>query len=159
MAMSNEFAERDSATPWPDRHAATALSRLEDDLASVVEALALAGIKRCEWCRRFFRSTEPGELFEYRSTVCYGCVAAWWPVRAHELAAVDREKMEAKLAGWLRRYHRARTVKNPTAISEKPPGTFRIVMSCLECRSSGGALADRCRYCDGMGSVGLIFPG
>ena len=38
--------------------------RVEHDLRDVIDALALLGIKRCSQCRQFFRSADPGALFD-----------------------------------------------------------------------------------------------
>ncbi len=55
------------------------LARVEHDLKDVIGALALLGVKRCSQCKQFFRSADPGALFDYGQFVCYTCVPDWWP--------------------------------------------------------------------------------
>ncbi len=54
------------------------LVRVEHDLSDVISALALLGVKRCSQCQQFFRSADPGALFENGHIVCYKCIPDWW---------------------------------------------------------------------------------
>src|SRR3984893_14883820 len=81
------------------------LSRVEHDLNDLIGAMALLGIKRCSQCRQFFRSAEPGALFDCEQLVCYKCIPDWWSSFSMRLAVTDRERTEGKLASWLRKYH------------------------------------------------------
>src|SRR5580693_8408776 len=87
------------------------VSRVEHDLNDLVEALALLGVKRCSQCRQFFRSAEPGALFDCGQVVCYKCIPDWWASYSQRLGVTDREQTEGKLASWLRKHHRAEVVK------------------------------------------------
>ena len=134
------------------------LSELEQDVKALISALALLGVKRCAWCRQFFRSSEPGALFENGEIVCYECIPDWWASRSPTLGIVEREKIEGKLSSWLRRYHRAEVVKE---IPENARNTaaFQIVTTCGECRGVGKLLeGERCRFCSGNGTVWIVVP-
>jgi len=102
------------------------VSRIEHDLDDLVGALALLGVKRCSQCRQFFRSAEPGALFEWGSIVCYKCIPEWWSFTSQRLNVADREKAEGKLASWLRKHHRAEVVKEAQGRRPTPaPSNFR----------------------------------
>lgn len=58
--------------------------RMQHDLSDVIAALALLGVKRCSQCKQFFRSADPGALFENGQTVCYPCVPEWWSSRSSQ---------------------------------------------------------------------------
>jgi hypothetical protein len=135
------------------------LAHVEHDLNDVIAALALLGVKRCSQCKQFFRSSEPGTLFDYGQLVCYECVPTWWPKLSAQLNVVDREKIEGKLSAWLRKYQRAEVVKQ---IPGKVPDTttaFQIVAKCLECSGSGKLMeGERCRFCNGLGTVRIVVP-
>src|SRR5450755_4458338 len=87
------------------------LSHVEHDLNDVIAALALLGVKRCSQCKQFFRSSEPGALFENGHTVCYKCIPEWWTESSQRLNVAERERLEGKLASWLRKHHNAEVVK------------------------------------------------
>jgi hypothetical protein len=134
------------------------VSRVEHDVDDLIGALALLGVKRCSQCRQFFRSAEPGALFEGGQSVCYKCIPGWWPSFSSRMSVTDREQIEGKLASWLRKYHRAEVVKEPPG---KVPDTgnveFQMIARCLECAGSGKLMeGERCRFCNGSGTVRIV---
>ena len=135
------------------------LEGVERNLNDLVQGLSLLGIKRCLWCRKFYRA-EPGALFAGAGgLVCFECIPAWWPARREELSCGDRQKTETNLVFWLRSFHNARSFNG----SGKPAGQhavkFELVASCLECRGTGTYMGDkRCRHCAGPGSVRVVVP-
>ena len=135
------------------------LTKIQQDVNAVVEALALLGIKRCCQCQQFFRCSEPGALFDYGKLVCYACVPDWWATSSR-LSVDEREKLEAKLSSWLRKYHGAEIVKQETGKrTEIAPEHFQIVVRCNECLGSGKLLeGERCRFCNGFGTVRIVVP-
>jgi hypothetical protein len=132
------------------------LSRIEHDLHDLIDGLALLGVKRCSQCKQFFRSADPGALFDYGKLVCFGCIPEWWSSQSGQLSVTNREEIEAKLAAWLRKYHRAEVMKE--APEKLPASTeFQIVTTCRECRGSGKLLeGERCRFCSGLGTVWIV---
>jgi len=136
------------------------LGNLEHDVNDVVDALALLGIKRCSQCRKFFRWSEPGALFDHGALVCYVCVADWWQTLSEQISVLEREKAEAKLSSWLRKYHNAEVIREDRQKSANAaPTEFEIVVHCTECRGSGKLLeGERCRFCNGFGTVRVAVP-
>jgi len=142
-----------SESSCPDR-----LSDIERDVKDLIGALVQLGVKRCSQCKQFFRSSDPGALFENGEIVCYSCIPNWWSSRSPELSIADRNKIEAKLSSWLRRYHRAEVLKE---VPEHAPDTaaLQIVTTCSECRGEGKLLeGERCRFCNGRGTVWIVVP-
>jgi hypothetical protein len=144
----------------PEDQVTDILARVEHNLNDLVQGLSLLGVKRCSWCKRFFRSSDPGALFSSgRELVCLGCIPAWWPSRREQLSCEDIQKAEGSLVFWLRGHHNAYLQKNSRKPNEGQPVKFELVASCLECRGSGTLMGDRrCRYCDGPGAVRVIVP-
>lgn len=136
------------------------LSRVEHDLNDLIGALALLGVKRCSLCRQFFRCADPGALFDYGQLVCYGCIPNWWSSLSIRVGVKDRERTEGKLASWLRKYHRAEVVKEtPGKVTDTSNAEFQIVAQCLECAGSGKLMeGERCRFCNGVGTVRIVVP-
>ena len=136
------------------------LSRVEHDVSDLIGALALLGVKRCSQCRQFFRSAEPGALFDCGELVCYTCVPQWWSSSSRRLGVADRERTEGKLASWLRKYHRAEVVKEtPGKVLDTSNIEFQIIAKCLECSGSGKLMeGERCRFCNGAGTVRIVVP-
>jgi hypothetical protein len=136
------------------------LSHVEHDLNDVIDALALLGVKRCSQCKQFFRASDPGTLFDYGKLVCYDCISTWWPSLSAQINVVDREKLEGKLSAWLRKYHRAKIVKEtPGKVLDTSNAEFQIVAKCLECGGSGKLMeGERCRFCSGFGAVRIVVP-
>ena len=135
------------------------LSRIEHDFNDLVEALALLGVKRCFRCRHFFKSSNPGSLFDYGRLVCFTCIPDWWSAQSAQLGVVEREKIEAKLSAWLRKFHRAEIVKEIREGVEAEDHEFQIVTGCFECRGSGKLMeGERCRFCNGLGTVRIVVP-
>ena len=135
-----------------------AISHIEQDVNGLVGALALLGVKRCSQCRQFFRCADPGVLFDYGKVICFGCIPEWWSSQSGQISIASREEIEGKLASWLRKYHRAEVVKE--APEKLPDATeFQIVTTCRECRGSGKLLeGERCRFCNGLGTVWIVVP-
>jgi hypothetical protein len=136
------------------------LARVEHDLNDLIDALALLGVKRCSQCRRFFRSADPGALFDCGQLVCYGCIPDWWPSLSTQLGIAERERIEGKLASWLRKHHQAEVVKaTPGTVLDTANAEFQIVARCLECSGSGKLMeGERCRFCNGLGTVRIVVP-
>ena len=149
MRQELQSATAQAGSPDPAEHSLFEnLSRVQRDLNDVMGALALLGVKRCSQCRQFFRSANPGELFDCGEIVCYGCVPTWWTSQSVRLGIADRERTEGKLASWLRKYHRAEVVND---------AEFQIVAKCLECAGSGKLMeGERCRFCNGLGTVRIV---
>lgn len=136
------------------------VSRIEHDLNDLIGALALLGVKRCSQCRQFFRSAEPGALFEAGQIVCYKCIPDWWSSASRRLGVTDRERTEGKLASWLRKYHCAEVVKEtPGKVPDTSNVEFQMIAKCLECSGSGKLMeGERCRFCNGAGTVRILVP-
>jgi hypothetical protein len=136
------------------------LTPVEHDLNDVIDALALLGVKRCSQCKHFVRASEPGALFDYGKLVCYDCISKWWPPMSAQLNIADRESIEAKLAAWLRKYHRAEIVKEtPGKLLDTTNAELAIVAKCVECSGSGRLMeGERCRFCGGFGTVRIVVP-
>jgi len=136
-----------------------ALDHIEHDVSDLVEALSLLGIKRCGQCRKFFRVTEPGALFDSGELVCYACLPEWWSSVSERTRVQDREKLEGRLSSWLRKYHHAEVVREETGKADITDDRFQLVVHCNECRGSGKLLeGERCRFCNGLGTVRLVAP-
>ena len=111
--LANGHPQAGPHGPGEDSLFAT-LARVERDLSDLIEGLALLGVKRCSQCRKFFRSADPGALFDYGQLVCYGCIPDRWSSMSMQLNVSDRERTEGKLASWLRKHHQAEVVKTNT---------------------------------------------
>jgi len=141
----------------PERTANESLEHLQAELNHFAEGLALLGAKRCSRCRRFFRSADPGALFHFEDLVCFGCIHEWWPQRCAEFSVEDREKAEGRLVYWLKEYHHAKVVKQPARLPESNAEEFQLVATCGECHGTGSLAGnERCRYCDGRGSLWVV---
>jgi hypothetical protein len=136
------------------------LARFGQDLDDLIGALALLGVRRCSQCKQFFRSADPGALFDCGQLICYGCVPDWWHSLSAPNTVVDRARIEGKLASWLRKYHRAEVVKGaPDKTRDATDAEFQIVAKCLECGGSGKLMeGERCRFCNGFGTVRVVVP-
>ena len=145
---------------WPIVPCSKVVSRVEHDLNDLIGALALLGVKRCSQCRQFFRSAEPGALFDCGQIVCYKCIPDWWSSSSRRLGVTDRERIEGKLASWLRKYHRAEVVKEtPGKVPDTINIEFQMIAKCLECAGSGKLMeGERCRFCNGAGTVRIVVP-
>jgi hypothetical protein len=134
------------------------MARVEHDLRDVIDALALLGIKRCSQCRQFFRGADPGALFDCEKLVCYKCIPDWWSSSSIRLSIADRERIEGKLASWLRKYHHAEVMKEtPGKVPDNSNIEFQMIARCLECSGSGKLMeGERCRFCNGAGTVRIV---
>jgi hypothetical protein len=134
------------------------LTQTQHELNDVINALALLGVKRCSQCKQFFSSADPGALFGNGNFVCYGCVPEWWHSLSSEIDITEREKLETKLSAWLRKYHGAHIVKEEKGKApEVSPLEFQLVVHCSECGGSGKLLqGERCRFCNGFGTVWIV---
>jgi hypothetical protein len=134
-----------------------ALARHELDLARLKDALALLGVCPCSRCQKFHRSTEAGALFDAGELICYSCLREWWPQRSAQLSPKEHQDLEGKLVFWLRDYHHAELFKDPAKLPDPALQELNMVANCLECRGTGKIMGDeRCRYCDGRGTVWVI---
>ncbi len=136
------------------------LSHIEHDVNDLIAALALLGVKRCSRCRQFFRCADPGALFDSGELVCYDCIPDWWTLRSTQIGVADREQIEGKLASWLRKHHRGEVVKEtPGKVFDAANAAFQIVAKCVECAGSGKLMeGERCRFCNGLGTVRVVVP-
>jgi len=133
------------------------LARHQLELDRMKDALALLGVNACTRCRKFVRRSDPGALFDAGELVCYGCIREWWPERSAQLGVPERESLEGKLVFWLRDFHRAETFKDPAKLPDASQQELHIVANCLECRGTGKSMGeDRCRFCEGRGTVWVI---
>jgi len=132
------------------------LAGLERDLERLTTGVSLLGIKPCCWCKKFFRTSEPGALFEAGAVVCYGCIHDWWTHQSTELSLKQRELFEYELKNWLVRCHHGEVIKNPDKLLKDPPAKLQIVVSCYECGATGNLSTERCRFCDGRGTVWVV---
>jgi hypothetical protein len=133
------------------------LARQALEIARLRDALGLLGVSACSWCKKFWRRTDPGALFDAGELICYGCIHEWWPRHGEQLSSKDRENLEGKLVFWLRDYHHAETFKDPAKLPESELQELHIVATCLECRGTGKSLGqDSCRFCEGRGTVWVI---
>jgi hypothetical protein len=136
------------------------LEQMQRDLNDVIKALALLSVKRCSYCKQFFNCSEPGALFDYGQLICYGCIPDWWHSLSAQMSVADREKLEASLSGWLKKYHEAGVIREEHGKPmQSNPQEFRIAVHCTECRGSGKLLeGERCRFCKGLGTVWIVAP-
>jgi hypothetical protein len=157
--LSNELSQIGTPDPVENSLFET-MVRVEHDLSDVISALALLGVKRCSQCKQFFRSADPGALFENGHIVCYQCIPDWWSSFSARLGIADRERIEAKLASWLRKHHRGEVVKEtPGKVLDTSNAEFQIVAKCAECAGSGKLMeGERCRFCNGFGTVRIVVP-
>jgi hypothetical protein len=157
--IGNGSSQAGTHAPAEEPLSAT-LARVEHDVNDLICALGLLGVKRCSRCRHFFRCTDSGALFDYGELVCYGCIPDWWPSLSMRLDITDRERIEGKLASWLRKNHRAEVVKTiPVQVPDTSNAEFEIVVRCLECSGSGRLMeGERCRFCNGLGTVRIVVP-
>jgi len=133
------------------------LDRFEADLDRLKDAFALLGVSPCNRCKKYFRRADPGALFDAGELICYACIHQWWPQRSAQLSVKDRENLEGKLVYWLRETHHAELFKDPAKLPDPSLQEFHLVANCLECRGTGKSMGqERCRYCDGRGSVWVI---
>ena len=140
-----------------DNRVEQTLSRHELDLERIKDAFVLLGVGSCSWCKKFFRRSEPGALFDAGELVCYGCIPQWWALHCAQLSAKDRENVEGKLVFWLRETHLAETVKDPAKLPEHSMQELNLVATCLECRGTGKSLGqEHCRFCGDRGTVWII---
>jgi hypothetical protein len=133
------------------------LARYQLDLDRMKEALGLLGVSDCSWCKKFLRRSDPGALFDAGELICFGCIREWWPQRSVQLGTKERETLESKLVFWLRDFHHAELFKDPAKLPESSLQELHLVANCLECHGTGKLMGqERCRYCDGRGTVWVI---
>ena len=133
------------------------VARHEVDLDRLKDALGLLGVVPCSWCKKFFRRSDSGALFDAGELVCYGCIPEWWPQRRAQLSIKDRETLESKLVFWLRSQHHAEIFKDPAKLPESSLQELHLIANCMECRGTGKLMGnERCRYCEGRGTVWVI---
>jgi hypothetical protein len=134
------------------------LARQQFDLDRLKDAFGLLGISACSWCKKFYRRTDPGALFDAGGQlVCYADIHEWWPQRCAQMSSKDRETLEGKLVFWLRDYHQAETYKDSAKLPDSSLQELHIVANCLECHGTGKSLGqDHCRFCEDRGTVWVI---
>jgi hypothetical protein len=135
------------------------LSRQQIDLDRMKDALSLLGVTPCSSCKKFYRRSDPGALFDAGGgdLICYPDIHVWWPQRSAQLSTKDRETLEGKLIFWLRDYHQAETFKDPAKLPDSSLQDLHIVATCLECHGTGKSLGqDHCRFCEDRGTVWVI---
>jgi len=132
------------------------LTELESHLQRLTTGMALLGIKPCCWCKKFFRSSDPGALFEAGATVCYTCISEWWHHESTQSSLKQREFIEYELKNWLVRCHHAEVFKSPDKLPKDPAPKLQMVVSCYECGTTGAVGGERCRFCDGRGTVWIV---
>ncbi len=143
--------------PEIDPGAVKTLADYEVELDRLKSALGVLGVNACVWCKKYFRSTDPGAMFDGGELICYGCIREWWPQRSAQLGGKEHENLEGKLVFWLRNYRRAETYKDPAKLPENSLQELNIVANCLECHGTGKSLGeDSCRFCEGRGTVWVI---
>jgi len=85
------------------------LEGLESEPSGLAQGLSRLGIQRGWWCKRFFRSTDPGALFggagELVCVECHSCGAAF-PPRTIQLRRAARDRKRSRLLA-ARLSHRA----------------------------------------------------
>jgi len=132
------------------------IAELERDLLDLTTGVALLGIKRCSWCKKFSRTSDNGMLFDSGATVCFGCIPAWWPQYSTEVTDKQRQILEFELKNWLVRCHHAEVVRNPEKLPKDASPRLQIAVSCYECNGTGTSAGERCRFCDGRGSIWIL---
>jgi hypothetical protein len=133
------------------------LAHYQLEIDRLKNALTLLGVNACSWCKKFFRSTDPGALFDAGELICYGCILDWWAQKSAQLSSKDRENLEGKLVFWLRDYHHAETFKDPAKLPESSLQELNIVATCLECHGTGKSLGgEHCRFCEDRGTVWVV---
>jgi len=157
--VGNDFSQAATHDPAEDSLFAT-VARVDHDVNDLIDALALLGVKRCSQCRKFFRCADPGALFDGGQLVCYACIPDWWSSTSMRLGVEEREKIEGKLASWLRKHHRAEVIKvTPGSVPDTSNAEFQIAAKCVECAGSGKLMeGERCRFCNGLGTVRIVVP-
>jgi len=161
LALHQTLSEEPGAHRPAENSLVETLAQVQTELKDLISALALLGIQRCSRCRRFFRSSESGALFDYGELVCFACVPAWWHSVSGTLSMIDREKLEAKLSSWLRKYHQAQVIRQEKdEVPSLSQCNFQMVVHCAECNGSGKLLeGERCRFCNGFGTVRVVIVG
>jgi len=134
------------------------LSRQQAEIDRMKDALALLGVAPCSWCKKYFRRAEPGAMFDGGELVCYACIPEWWPQRREQLSGKDRDDVEGKLVFWLRQFHKAESIKDPAKLPEASQQELTLVATCLECRGTGTSTGERCRFCEGRGTIWIVVP-
>ena len=109
----------------------TRLARVEQEMQQLRDGLALLGVKRCENCKRFYRSSDAAALFDDGvEMVCYVCIHEWWPRRGGELELKDRETIEHKLVRWLVAHHNAQLIQQSHKLPDEQSQEFRLAADC-----------------------------
>jgi hypothetical protein len=159
QGLNYDLAQTGGTSVPPEASPFETLSNLKQDLKAVMGALALLGVARCSECKQFFRSSDPGALFDCGALVCYGCVPPWWSSQSSRMGIADRERIAGKLASWLRKYHGAKVMKEIPENRAAGEREFQMVTTCVECHGSGKLLeGERCRFCNGLGTVWIVVP-
>jgi integrase len=98
----------------------------------------LLGVKPCSVCGKFCLSSDPGNLFNAsRDSVCYSCLATWWPDCCGHLEAHERETIEYRLKDWLVKFHQAKVCREFKELPAKELQDIQIVVECREFKGTG----------------------
>ena len=120
------------------------MARVEHDLNDLIDALALLGVKRCSQCRTIFPLRRPRRALRLRPTRLLRMHSRLVVFLSMRLGVTDRERIEGKLASWLRKYHRAEVVKEtPGTVPDTTNAEFQIVAKCARVRWLGKAHGGR----------------
>jgi hypothetical protein len=135
-----------------------ALDAIERRLGHVESALEQIGLRACRHCKRYFRRSEPGLLFDCRGPVCVECIPEWRAELSTELTVNERATVERQLTQWLLVYHQGTIVRESRKVPEPQLLKVRVVVGCERCQGTGRVSNSRCRYCDGRGTVWVVVP-
>jgi len=141
----------------PEKGLDERLASLERSLEHLRAGLGLLGVKPCSSCGIFYRSSDPGALFDCGQLVCYDCVPRWWLHRCPELSIEDRQTAESGLRRWLVTHHHAEVIGRLGALPKPERLLMKLVTGCEQCNASGNTYTGgRCSHCDGRGAVWVV---
>jgi hypothetical protein len=141
----------------PEKSLDERLASLERGLEHLQAGLGLLGVKPCNWCGVFHRSSDPGALFHGSELVCYKCISQWWSQRSTKLSGDDRQKAERDLRRWLISHHHAEVIGRAEDLPTPEQLLMKLVTGCEQCNASGKTYTGkRCSHCDGRGTAWLV---
>jgi len=141
----------------PERSLDERLTSVERGLEHLKTGLGLLGVKPCNWCGIFYKSSDPSALFHGTELVCYNCISQWWLQRSPKLSVNDRQKAERELRRWLIHHHNAEVIGRLEDLPKPERLLMKLVIGCEECDASGKIYTGkRCPRCDGGGTVWLV---
>jgi hypothetical protein len=131
---------------------------MERRLAHVEMALEQIGLRACRRCKRFFRRSDPGLLFDSHGPVCVECIPEWWAGLSMELAVDERATVERQLTQWLVAHHQGAVIRDSRKVPPPEVLKLRVVVACEQCQGTGAVSHNHCRYCDSRGTVWVVVP-